>query len=181
MEKTGTFIGSYAPDFELPGVDGSVHHLATYLRQFQAVAVIFMCNHCPYVRMYLERMKQLQDEFSPQGISLVGINSNDDTTYPDDSFENMKTFAQQQQLNFPYLRDVSQDVARSFGASRTPEVFLLDRNGILQYTGLIDDNPQNAEGVKVAYLKEAIAQLVSGHSITNTTTSAIGCSVKWHQ
>lgn len=179
MEKSGTPIGQYAPDFELPGVDGSVHHLAKYLRQFRAVGVIFMCNHCPYVRLYLDRLKQVQVEFQDQGVTLIGINANDDTHYPDDSFENMKGFAAENQINFPYLRDVSQDVARSFGADRTPEAFLLDQEGVVRYSGAIDDNAQDAKAVQKHYLREAIVELLQAHSVTVPSTRAIGCSVKW--
>jgi peroxiredoxin len=89
MEKTGTTIGSYAPDFELPGTDGAVHHLARYLEKFRAVGVVFMCNHCPYVRLYLDRLKQLQVEFQAQGFTLIGINPNDAEQYPEDSFESI--------------------------------------------------------------------------------------------
>jgi peroxiredoxin len=181
MEKTGTAIGSYAPDFELPGVDGSVHHLAKYLKQFSVVVVVFMCNHCPYVQLYLDRLKQIQADFQTQGVILIGINSNDDSRYPDDSFENMKRFAQQHQLNFPYLRDTTQDVARSFGAESTPEVFLLDQRGILRYNGLIDDQAQNPKVVQVRYLQDAIACLLAGRSIPTASTQAIGCSLKWRQ
>lgn len=179
MEKVGTPIGSYAPDFELPGVDGSVHHLARYLKQYRAIAVVFICNHCPYVRLYLNRLKQIQAAFQSQGFMLIGINANDDTRYPDDSFENMKCFAAENQINFLYLRDVSQDVARSFGAECTPEVFLLDQAGVLRYRGAIDDQAQNANAVKIHHLKEAIAQLLQGHTITVTSIDAVGCSVKW--
>jgi peroxiredoxin len=181
MEKIGTAIGTYAPDFELPGIDGSVHHLARYLEQFRAVGVIFMCNHCPYVRLYLERMKQIQAEFQNQEFTLVGINANDDTRYPEDSFEKMKTFAAEHQLNFPYLRDVTQDVAQSFGAERTPEAFLLDQTGVLRYSGSIDDSAQDPAAVKVPYLHNAITQLLAGQPIAAASTSAIGCSVKWRQ
>lgn len=179
MEKTGTSIGSYAPDFELPGVDDSVHHLARYLSKFRAVGVIFMCNHCPYVQLYLERLKQIQADFQNQGFTLIGINANDAIGYPDDSFENMKIFAAERQLNFPYLRDVTQDVAISFGAERTPEAYLLDQTGILRYRGSIDDNAEAAEAVRSPYLRNAITQLLNGGTISPTSTSAVGCSVKW--
>ncbi|WP_239651755.1 redoxin domain-containing protein [Neosynechococcus sphagnicola] len=116
----GTQIGDYAPDFELPGIDGNVHHLARYLERFQAVAIIVMCNHCPYVKGYLDRLKQLQETFQDQGCTLIGINANDADRYPEDSFDSMKTFASNHQLNFPYLRDVTQEVARSLGAGKTP-------------------------------------------------------------
>lgn len=179
MEKTGTLIGGYAPDFELPGIDGKVHHLAAYLERFRAVGVIFMCNHCPYVQMYLERMKQIQADFQSQEFTLVAINSNDAKQYPDDSFDNMKAFAADHQLNFPYLWDATQDVARSFGAERTPEAFLLDRQGILCYSGMIDDNAQSPEAVETYYLRDAIARLLNCETITPTSTQAVGCSVKW--
>jgi peroxiredoxin len=176
---TGTAIGSYAPDFELPGTDHQVHHLARYLEQYQAVGVIIMCNHCPYVRLYLDRLKAIQTKFQAQNFTLIGINANDDQAFPEDSFENMEAFAAEQQLNFPYLRDVTQDVARSFGASRTPEAFLIDQKGVLCYKGAIDDNPQTVPNVKANYLQDAIAQLLSGTEVSAPTVAAIGCSVKW--
>jgi len=101
MCNQGMVVGGYAPDFELPGVDGAVHHLRRYLSSHRAIAVVFMCNHCPYVRLYLERLKQIQSAFAEQGVVLIGINANDDAQYPDDSYEKMKQFAAQYQLNFP--------------------------------------------------------------------------------
>lgn len=174
-----TLIGSYAPDFELPGVDGAVHHLGRYLEKFRAVGVVIMGNHCPDVELYLDRLKQIQQEFEGQGFTLVGINANDDRQFPADSFEQMKTFALEQQLNFPYLRDVTQEVARGFGAECTPQVFLIDQAGRLCYAGSIDDNPQHPDSVRQPYLRDAISQLLSGHEIVLPLTHAVGCSVKW--
>jgi peroxiredoxin len=179
METTGTPIGSYAPDFELPGTDGLVHHLARYLTKYRAVGVVFMCNHCPYVRLYLERLKQLQADFQDQGFTLIGINPNDAERFPEDSFDQMKTFAAANQLNFPYLRDVTQDVASSFGAETTPQVFLLNQEGVLCYRGRIDDNPNDPGAVTLPYLQWAIAQVLQGQAVTQAVTDAIGCSVKW--
>ncbi|NET36265.1 MAG: thioredoxin family protein [Cyanothece sp. SIO1E1] len=181
IANTGTPIGSYAPDFELPGTDGSVHHLARYLDKFRIVCVVFMCNHCPYVRAYLNRLKQIQADFYGQGITLIGINANDANQYPDDSFENMRVFADDHQLNFPYLRDVTQDVALSFGAEKTPQVFLVDQSGVLRYSGLVDDNSQNPQAVQSPYLRDAIGQLLNRKAITPTSTPPMGCSVKWRQ
>jgi peroxiredoxin len=177
MEK----IGHYAPDFEIPGIDDTVHHLARYLEKFQAVGVVMMCNHCPYVHLYVDRLKQIQTDFQSQGFTLIGINANDEQQYPADSFEKMKTFAQEKSLNFPYLRDVTQDVAQSFAAERTPEIFIINRSGIICYNGAVDDNPQNPGAVKVNYARDAIAQLLSNQTIVNSATSAIGCSVKWRK
>lgn len=178
---TVTPIGSYAPDFELPGIDNEVHHLARYLENFRAVGVIFMCNHCPYVRLYLDRLKQIQAEFQNRGYTAIGINSNDAIQYPDDSFENMKVFAASHQLNFPYIRDMTQDVAHCFGARKTPEVFLLDKGGVVRYRGQIDDSANDSQAVQVDYLRRAIAQLLDGEPVTLASTEPVGCSVKWRQ
>lgn len=179
MENRGTIVGCYAPDFELPGTEGSVHHLARYLETFRAVGVVMMCNHCPFVRLYLERLKQIQAEFQRQNFTLVGINPNDDQQFPEDSFEQMKTFAMEHNLNFPYLRDVTQDVALSFRAEKTPEVFLVDQTGRIRYGGAIDDHPQDATAVQVHYLRDAITQLLAGTEISTPAAPAVGCSVKW--
>lgn len=179
MEKAGAPIGSYAPDFELPGVDGTVHHLARYLEQYRLVGVVFLANSCSYVEQYLTRLKQLQDEFSHQGFTLIGMNANDGGQNPQESFEQMKVFATQQAFNFPYLRDVTQDVAHYFGVQKTPEVFLLDSQWAIRYRGTIDDCPEDAAAVKTAYVRQAIVELLNGEPVTLDTTEAIGCPVIW--
>jgi peroxiredoxin len=175
----GTQINNYAPDFELPGVDDAVHHLARYLENYKAVAVIFLANQCPEVIQYLDRLKQLQQDYQPQGITLVGINPNDMIQSPEDNFEQMKDFAEVYQLNFPYLRDVTQDVAQSFGATRTPEAFLLDGQGILRYRGQIDDAPDSPQAVTQTYLRTALTQLLAGYAITPSQTHSEGKPIKW--
>ncbi|GGA59170.1 thioredoxin family protein [Okeania sp. KiyG1] len=180
-EMTGTEIDNYAPDFELPGVDGEVHHLARYLETFKVVCVIFLSNQCPEVDLYIERIKQLQKDFQNQGVIIIGMNANDGTISPTESFEKMKEFADKNQLNFPYIRDVTQDVAESFGVDKTPEAFLLDREGKLRYRGQIDDNVNQPEAVKVAYLHQAIAQLLQDEVVTLSHTKVVGCSIKWRR
>lgn len=180
MEKTGTTIGSYAPDFELPGIDRAVHHLARYLEKYRAVGVIFMCNHCPYVKGCIDHFKQIQADFESEGFTLIGINANDASLSPEDSFENMLAFGEEYQLNFPYLRDPTQDVAKGFGATVTPQAFLLDNRGVLRYWGSVNDNPQTPELVQMAYLRNAIASLLKGEAIDPSETEPIGCSlIKW--
>lgn len=175
----GTAINSYAPDFELPGTDGEVHHLARYLERYRAVTVIFMSNQSSYLHLYLDRLKQLQQEYMGQGVTLVGINPNDAVQSPEDSFESMKEFAQRNDLNFPYIRDVTQDVANCFRAKVIPEAFLLDQQGIIRYRGQIDDNPKSAAAVSSPYLKQAIAQLLQGEVIKPSTTEAVGDFIQW--
>lgn len=175
----GTAIGGYAPDFELPGADGSVHHLARYLEQYKAIGVVFMCNHCPYVKFYLERLKQIQADFGDQGFTLIGINPNDGKQFPEDAFDRMQPFVEANGLNFPYLRDETQDVAHTFGAEKTPHVFLLNQQGILCYSGAVDDNAQDPAAVTQNHLRDAIARILADEAIVPTSTAPIGCSVKW--
>jgi peroxiredoxin len=172
-------INAYVPDFELPDINGKVVHLARYLENHEAIAVIFMCNHCPYVKAYIDRLIALQSYFQGQKVTLVGINANDEGKYPEDSLAKMKEYAANWGLNFPYLRDRSQDVAQAFGAICTPEPFLVDQQGMLRYRGQIDDNYRDPAAVIKQDLKEAIAQVLKGESISSTMEPAIGCSVKW--
>ncbi len=178
METKKVLIGQYAPDFELLGVDGDVHHLHHYLERVEAVVVVFMCNHCPYVRAYLDRLKQLQTDYHPR-VTLIGINANDDQIVPEDGFEPMKQFAEAQALNFPYVRDSTQDVARGFGASSTPEIYLIDSNGIVRYNGRIDDHAQDPSQVRSHDLRNALDQLLDTGQVTTPSTQAVGCSLKW--
>ncbi|MGG6265967.1 thioredoxin family protein [Leptolyngbya sp. AN03gr2] len=172
-------IGQYAPDFELPGTDGAIHHLARYLERHRAIVVVFICNHCPYVKLYLDRLNQLHTELQSQGVAVIGINPNDEKQFPEDSYEKMLTFAAEHHLNFLYLRDMNQDVAQSFKAEKTPHAFLLNQEGIVQYAGAIDDNAQDATAVKVPYLRNAIAALLEQDAISPISTAPVGCSIKW--
>jgi len=175
-------INAYAPDFELPNIDGNVGHLTRYLEKFEIVAVIFMCNHCPYVKAYIERLIELQNYFSdrfPGKVTLVGINSNDQVKYPEDSFTKMQEYAKNWRINFHYLRDRNQEVAEAFGATCTPEPFVVDRQGILRYRGQIDDNYRDPTAVTEPSLKLAIEQMLKGETISKAMEPAIGCSIKW--
>lgn len=178
---TDTPIGSYAPDFELPGIDSQVHHLSRYLEKFHAVGVVSMCNYCPYVGHYLERLKQIQHEFSSFGFTLIGVNGNAVNQEGVESFDVMKDFAQKHELNFPYLWDSTQDVTRSFGAVLTPMAFLIDKDGRVRYRGQIDDNSQNPDAVKIQYLRSAIASLFDNNDIDITETEPIGTQIIWRK
>ncbi|MBE9052960.1 thioredoxin family protein [Nostocales cyanobacterium LEGE 11386] len=179
LETIDTPVGSYAPDFELPGIDNQVHHLSRYLEKFRAVGVISMCNHCPYVSLYLDRLKNIQAEFAKDGFTLIGMNGSGATQHLTESFDKMKAFAQRHQLNFPYLWDSTQDVTRSFGASKTPMAFLVDCHGILRYKGQIDSHPQDPLSLGEDYLRNAIACLFKGQAISLTETKPIGTALIW--
>ncbi|BAZ17464.1 alkyl hydroperoxide reductase/ thiol specific antioxidant/ Mal allergen [Calothrix sp. NIES-4071] len=176
---TDTPIGSYAPDFELPGIDGQVHHLSRYLEKFRAVGVVSMCNHCPYVGYYLERLKLIQQEFSSLGFTLIGVNGKAVNQDLVENFDSMKAFAYKHELNFPYLWDSTQDVTRSLGAVVTPMAFLIDFEGKVRYRGQIDDNPENPEAVQVQYLRNATASLFANNNIDITDTEPIGTAIIW--
>lgn len=168
-----------APDFKgLPGADGKTYGLSDFSSS-KVLVVVFSCNHCPYVQAYEDRLIALQREFKGQGVQLVAINSNDAVNYPDDSFENMAVRAKEKQFNFPYLRDEDQSVAKAYGATHTPHLFVFDAGRKLAYTGKIDDNWQNPKSVKRQYLREALSALTQGKKPAEAETFAIGCTIKW--
>jgi peroxiredoxin len=172
-------IGQQGPEFTLPGVDDQEHRLSEMLKTHQAVAVIFSCNHCPYVRAWEGRMKEIQRDYRDQGVLLVAINSNDAVRYPEDDFSSMKARAQQEAFNFVYLRDDTQATARAYGGTHTPHVFLLDEAGVLRYRGAIDDNYDNPDAVQKAYLRDALDAVLAGSSPQIAETDALGCTIKW--
>ena len=178
MATNNLKIGSSAPDFNLPGVDGKKYSLASFADK-KALIVIFSCNHCPYVQAYEGRIKQIQSDYATKGVSVVAINSNEDTGYPEDSFENMKNRAAEQKFNFPYLRDEDQSVARAYDATHTPEIFIFDKERKLAFHGKIDDNWQEPNKVQNHYLRNALDELLSGKEISVPETFTIGCTIKW--
>jgi peroxiredoxin len=174
-------VGNYAPDFELPGIDRQVYHLGRYLEKFQAIGVVFLGNNCSNVNKYIDRLKQIQTEFASSGFTLVGINSNDTDSTLEKTFEAMNSFAEENQLNFPYLRDPTQDVAKSFGARVIPEVFLLDSNAVIRYAGRIDDSLEAADRVETPYLRNSIAALLAQKQIDPNYTEPVGSPIQWRK
>ncbi|MDE3017525.1 MAG: thioredoxin family protein [Nitrospirota bacterium] len=171
-------LGDPAPDFSLPGVDGGIHSLHGFAGK-SVLVVIFSCNHCPYVQAYEDRLIELQRDYAGRGVQLVAINSNDDVHYPEDNLAQMIARAQSKGFNFPYLRDASQQVAKAYGATHTPQMFVFDRSRRLRYTGKIDDNWQRPEAVRRRYLREALDALLEQREPAEPMTHAIGCTIKW--
>ena len=170
--------GDKAPDFTLKGTDGRMHRLADDADK-PVLVVIFSCNHCPYVQAYEDRMVAIQRDYKDRGVQMIAINSNDDKNYPEDSFDEMVNRARDKAFNFPYLRDASQDVARAYGATHTPQLFVFDRERRLRYTGKIDDNWQNPSAVMRQYLRDTLDSLLKGSEPAEAATHAIGCTIKW--
>lgn len=174
-------IGDAVADFKLKNVDGRTVSLSDY-KSGKGVIIVFTTNHCPFSKAYEERMIALDRKYAAQGFPLMAIQPNDPTAYTEDSFENMKIRAQEKNYSFPYLSDDTQAVAHAFGATRTPEVFILKRSGdrfTVAYSGAIDDSPQTASTVKRRFVEEAVDNLLLGRPVVMTTTKAIGCAIKW--
>ena len=171
-------IGDRAPDFSLPGVDGRTYTLDSF-EEWPFLVVVFSCNHCPYVTGSEQRMIRVAEIGAPHNVRFVAINSNSTENHPDDSFEHMVTHARERNLPFPYLRDETQDVARAYGALRTPHFFLFDQDRRLRYTGRMDDNPKFAEKATTHELLDAIRAVVRGEDPPVPVTNPIGCNVKW--
>ncbi len=146
LESTMPPLGTPIHDFSLEGVDSKTHSLRNYSEK-EIIVIIFMCNHCPYVKAVLQRIIELQNEFIDRGVQFIGINPNDATRYPDDSLENMKIIAKENDFSFPYLIDPSQEVAKSYGAVCTPDLYVYGKNRKLVYRGRIDDNWKDSEKV----------------------------------
>tara|TARA_B100000700_G_scaffold27132_1_gene26023 strand:+ start:955 stop:1488 length:534 start_codon:yes stop_codon:yes gene_type:complete len=165
-------------NFLLPSTDGNEVSLdMTDLGEYKLV--IFSCNHCPYAQAWEDRIIKIQEKYKPNGLSVLMISSNDALKYPEDSFPKMKERHIEKGFNFHYLFDESQEVAKMYGAERTPEVFLFNEIGLLKYQGAIDDNYENESEVKKKYVEEAIESLISGKDPVITQTDAVGCTIKW--
>ena len=170
-------LGAAAPDFDLLGTDGRRHSLSSFGAK-PILAVVFSCNHCPYVKAYENRMVEIQNDYGGKGVQLVAINSNDEKSYPEDSFDEMVKRVKEKSFNFPYLRDEQQTVVEAYGAVCTPHVFVFDRSRRLRYRGRIDDSKDPAN-VKSPDLRNALDDLVEGRDVRVPDTRPFGCSIKW--
>ncbi|MCM2373176.1 thioredoxin family protein [Aporhodopirellula aestuarii] len=172
-------LGTAAPDFTLPETEGGTVSLADF-QDNKALLVIFMCNHCPYVKHVAEQLKLLTDEYMQHGVGVVGINSNDVETYPQDNFDAMKTEKAERGYAFPYALDEDQSVAIAYGAACTPDFFLFDRDKKLTYRGQLDSSrPSNGEAVTGIDLRAALDETLAGRSAALEQKPSIGCNIKW--
>ena len=177
----GYEVGDKVADFRLKNFDGKMVSLSDY-KEEKGVILIFDCNTCPYSKAYNERIISLHDKFEPKGFPVVTINSNDGEQSPGDSFQQMVLKANQKKYEFPYLHDESQRVAKTFGATNTPHVFLLQRKGsdfFVAYIGAIDNNARSATQADKKYVEEAIDAITSGKPVPTNRTKAVGCGIQW--
>jgi peroxiredoxin len=171
-------FGWQAPDFNLEGVDGKRYGLAD-VRGTKGTLVMFICNHCPYVRSVIDRIVRDVAALKDHGIGAVAIMSNDTEAYPQDSFDNMKRFAQEHHFNFPYLIDRTQEVARAYDAVCTPDFFGLDEDFGLQYRGRLDESKRDAVPGARRELYEAMVQVAETGAGPKEQVPSMGCSIKW--
>ena len=170
--------GDSAPEFNLKGIDDNMHSLSDYSKK--GLLIIFMCNHCPYVKAKIDAIKELHDKFKDH-ISIVGINSNDSIKYPDDNFDSMKVVVKQKGLKIDYLVDETQEIAKKYGAMCTPDPFLFNSQKELVFHGKIDNamKPDDVATEKTMIVN--MKKLISGEKIDKDFDPSIGCSIKWKE
>lgn len=178
----GYKLADKVADFSLKNaIDGKMVSLKNY-PDSKGIVVVFTCNHCPFSKMYESRIIELNNKYAGKGFPVVAINSNDVKMVPEDSPENMAKLAKEKNYTFPYLYDESQEIAKKFGAQRTPHVFVLKKTGeefTLEFIGAIDDNAQEASGVKEKFVEKAIEEILDGKPVTTKSVKAVGCGIKW--
>jgi peroxiredoxin len=171
-------LGQKAPDFSLPATDGNTYSLNDFA-DADVLVVFFTCNHCPYVLGSDEVTRQTVETFSAQGVKFVGINANSKNTYPEDDFPHMVARMEEHKFPWLYLYDESQDVARAYGALRTPHFYVFDKERKLVYTGRGVDNPRDTSKMTVNDLENALTEHRAGKAISVPLTNPIGCNLKW--
>ncbi len=173
----GYTLGDIAKDFSLKSVNGDIVSLSDY-KDAKGVIVIFTCNHCPFAQLYEQRIIQLHKKFAPLGFPVVAINPNSPLMVAEDSFEKMQELAKSKHYPFAYLFDEEQTVYPLFGATRTPQVFILDENRAVRYIGGIDSNAEAPDSSTIPWAENAVNALLRGESPDPLRTKSVGCTVK---
>lgn len=179
--QAGYQVGDAVSNFRLRSTNGNMVSLSDF-SSAKGVIVVFTSNHCPFAKAYEDRIIALNNKFSGQGFPVIAINPSDPGTHQDDTFDKMKERANAKHYGYSYLADDAQQVARAFGAGRTPQAFVLQKSGgqfAVRYMGMIDDNPQDAAGVTKLYVDEAVSNLIGGKPVVTTVTKPVGCAIKW--
>ena len=174
-------LGTQAPDFTLTNTDGNRVSLSDF-RDKKALVIIFMCNHCPYVKHVAPELTRVSNEFRPKGVGFIGISSNDVVAHPEDSPEMMKVEAAKQGYKFPYLYDADQSVAMAYNAACTPDIFVFDSSNRLVYRGQLDDSrPKSDKPLTGKDLRTALDCILAGKQVSNEQRPSIGCNIKWKE
>jgi peroxiredoxin len=178
----GYKIGDKAMDFKLKNTINDKMVSLSDLKDNKGAIVVFTCNHCPFAVKYESRIMALDKQFKKKGFPVIAISPNDPAIVPDDSPDNMKKLAKKKGYSFPYLFDETQEVAKTYGATKTPHVYLLVKENndyVVKYIGAIDDNADEEKDVKEKYVASAIENILAGKPVNPETTKAFGCGIKW--
>lgn len=179
--EPGYSVGDTVADFELKSVEGEMVSLSGY-EDAKGFILIFDCNTCPYSKAYRDRIKDLHAQYADQGFPVVAVQPNDPGKSPGDSFENMQSYAKEHGYEHAYLYDETQEVAKRFGATNTPHVYVLEKESegmVVRYIGAIDNNTKDADAADKKYVEDAVNALLEGDKPEVTKTKAIGCTIKW--
>ena len=171
-------MGTPIIDFSLPATDGKTYSPVDFSDK-KVLVVIFMCNHCPYIKAVIDRLIAIQSDYADKGVQLVGINSNDAEEYPEDSFDAMKEWVKEKEINFVYCQDESQEVAKAYQAQCTPDIFVFDAEKKLAYHGRVDDDWQEEDKVTQKDLRAALDAILAGTPVPEPQQPSMGCSIKW--
>ena len=177
----GYKVGDTVGDFNLKNIDNKMVSLSA-LENNKGAIIIFTCNHCPFSVAYEDRIIEMHNKYASKGYPVLAINPNDEKKVPEDSFRNMIRRAKDKKFPFVYLHDATQETARAYGATRTPHVYILQKEGSgykVEYVGAIDNNSQDASAVTEKYVETAVDELLGGKKVSTTNTKAIGCTIKW--
>jgi peroxiredoxin len=179
--KMGVELGDKFPkgDVQMKNTDGKMLSISEVARGNKGTLVVFSCNHCPYVVLWEDRIKEIGNMYQEKGIGVIVINSNDPATFPGDDFKSMQARAKEKGFKFPYVVDATSEVAQAFGAKKTPEVYLFNDKNKLVYHGAIDDNSKDAKMVDNHYLKDALNAVLAGVDVNVAGSKAIGCTIKF--
>jgi peroxiredoxin len=178
LKSEGIQLGNQAPAFDLPSVDGKRYKLEDFKGK-KALVVIFICNHCPYVKAVEDRYIRLNGDYQNKGVQMVGICSNDPTDYPEDAPQNLLKRWREKEYGFPYLIDETQEVAKAYHAVCTPDIYVYDAEQKLAYHGRIDDHWEDESKVTRQEIREALDALIAGEKPSADQTPSMGCSIKW--
>lgn len=174
-------LGTKAPDFNLPDTEGKIVSLLDF-KDAPALLVVFMCNHCPFVKHIIDELVNLIKQYQQKGVAVVGINSNDVENFPEDRPEMMDRVAEEKEFTFSYLYDETQEIAKAYNAACTPDFFLFDKDRNLVYRGQMDDSrPGNDKPIDGKDLRSALNAVLEGNQVPGEQKPSIGCNIKWKQ
>ncbi|HMS34504.1 MAG TPA: thioredoxin family protein [Ignavibacteria bacterium] len=178
VQSSQNNLGTHLIDFSLKAADEKYYSPLDFSDK-DILIIIFMCNHCPYVKAVMDRLVSFQKKYTDKNVQLIAINPNDTIAYPEDSFENMKLFAEKHKMNFPYLIDETQETARKYDAVCTPDIYVYGKDKNLRYRGRIDDSWKDESRITSRDLEKAVELLLADKEIDFQQIPSMGCSIKW--